>query len=144
MRKKLFLILIFACIGVTGEIIFTGLKYNLVLPLLHHEKINYALTGTSYIWMLFIYGAIPLLFPLIYKRIKQLHPAIRISVYAIICLAVEYLSGFILDIVTGDCPWRYTTGWHVNGYIRLDYFPVWLFFGFITEKIWLYLEKHVR
>lgn len=142
MRKKLFLSIIFACLGITAEIIFTGFKYNLFLPILHHEKINYALTGNSYVWMIFIYGAIPFLFPFVYTRIKNLHLIFRLVIYALICLAIEYISGWLLDLTTGDCPWQYTVGWHLNGYIRIDYFPLWIIFGFVVEKSWIYLNKH--
>lgn len=144
MRLKLSMILIFACLGITAEIIFTGFKYNLFLPLLHHEEINFSLTGTSYVWMIFIYGAIPILFPLIYFRIAGLNIIIRVLIYAVICLAIEYIAGFILDSITGACPWRYTEGWHINGYIRVDYFPFWILFGFIIEKTWLYFKKHLN
>jgi len=141
MKHKIFTAMIFACFGVTAEILFTGIKYNIVLPLLNHEKINYILAGQSYVWMIFIYGAIPFLFPLIYRRVHALHIILRIIIYASVCLLIEYICGWLLDVFTGDCPWRYTEGLHVNGYIRLDYFPAWLLFGYGVELLWRRLEK---
>lgn len=133
--------LIFACFGVSAEILFTGLKYNLILPLFKHENVKWDLTGTSYVWMFFIYGIIPFIFPIVYHKIKHLPILLRAIIYSIICLGIEYFTGFILDITTGNCPWLYTEGLHLNGYIRLDYFPIWMLFGIITEKLWRYLLK---
>jgi len=135
--------IIFACFGVSAEILFTGLKYNLILPVINKEEIQWGLAGTSYVWMFFIYGSIPFIFPLIYNKIKNINILLRATIYAIICLSIEYISGFILEILTGSCPWLYTEGLHLNGYIRLDYFPIWMLFGFITEKLWLYLIKTI-
>ena len=133
--------IIFACFGVSAEILFTGLKYNLILPLLNHESIKWDLTGTSYVWMFFIYGIVPFVFPMVYNKIKHVTILLRAIIYATICLGIEYFAGFILDITTGNCPWLYTEGLHLSGYIRLDYFPIWMLFGIITEKLWRYLLK---
>ena len=54
---------------------------------------------------------------------------------------VECSTGFLLEQITGKCPWEYTSGWHLLGYIRLDYFPSWLAFAFIIESLYLYLES---
>ncbi len=143
MGHKLFIAILFACFGVTAEILFTGIKYNVVLPLLNGEEINFVLEGTSYVWMIFIYGAIPFLFPPLYRRISNLHVVVRIIIYAVICLTVEFICGWLLDIITGDCPWRYTEGLHVLGYIRLDYFPIWMFFGFCVERLWRKLNNTI-
>jgi len=134
--------IIFACFGVSAEVLFTGLKYNIIL-LVFSGEIQWDLTGTSYVWMFFIYGSIPFIFPVIYHKIKNISILFRVIIYAIICLTIEYISGFILEILTGNCPWLYTEGLHLNGYIRLDYFPIWMLFGFITEKLWLYLIKTI-
>ena len=143
MQKKIIHSCIFACFGITAEILFTGLKYNIVIPLLHQENIQWSLIGTSYVWMFFIYGSIPFIFPFIYSKINTLHVLLRAIVYAIICLSVEYITGFAIDKITGSCPWLYTEGIHLNGYIRLDYFPLWTLFGILTEKLWLYIAKSI-
>ncbi|MBK7569080.1 MAG: hypothetical protein IPI31_14770 [Bacteroidetes bacterium] len=140
-RSSLIRAFIFACFGVSAEILFTGLKYNLILPLINHENIRWDLTGTSYVWMFFIYGIIPFIFPFVYNKIKNIHILLRAIIYAICCLSLEYFAGFMLDITTGNCPWLYTEGLHLNGYIRLDYFPIWMIFGLVTEKLWLYIIK---
>ena len=137
MSKRIFSCLLFACFGVTAEIVFTSLKYSLVLPLLHHEQMNWSLTGVSYFWMIFIYGCIPLDFAPVYKAVMKYPLFIRLLIYAATIFLVEYITGFILDITTGSCPWQYTTGWNVSGYIRLDYFPFWMLFGFLIEKLYI-------
>jgi len=42
-------------------------------------------------------------------------------------------------VTTGRCPWHYDSRWAVHGYIRLDYAPFWLIFGFIIETVYLWL-----
>ena len=43
--------------------------------------------------------------------------------------------------ITGKCPWEYTTGWHIMGYIRLDFTPAWMFFSFIIERLYWMIDK---
>ncbi len=143
MQSKLILSFLFACFGITLEIIFTAVKYNAFLPLIHGKPINWSLEGTSYLWMFFIYGAIPFIFPLVFNTLKKLHIIFRILIYGIIILAIEYITGAILDLVTGNCPWLYTEGITLNGYIRLDYLPIWIFFGFLVEKLWIRLNTYI-
>lgn len=103
--------------------------------------INWKLQGKSYIWMFPIYGLAGLLFPPILKYIGHLHFAIRAIIFAIGILLVEFISGALLDFFTGQCPWEYTTGWHVMGYIRLDYFPFWVIFAAFIDWIISILNK---
>lgn len=142
--KKITFAFLFSCIGIAAEILFTGIKYNIFLPLLHHETIHWALSGTSYIWMFFIYGAIPFVFPPVYQRLRHRPAVLRWAAYACICLSIEFICGGLLDLLTGACPWEYTTPYNIAGYIRLDYFPVWMLFGWGTEKIWLFLHTIIR
>ncbi|MFI5171800.1 MAG: hypothetical protein ACHQFW_05385 [Chitinophagales bacterium] len=141
MKKKFNQFLIFASFGITAEIIFTSLKYNVYLPIINKGKINWILEGTSYLWMFFIYGAIPFIFPPIHAKVKHLNFLLRTLTYALVILSIEFTLGFILDITTGNCPWFYTEGITILGYIRLDYLPVWMLFGYFTERLWLNVDK---
>ena len=144
MQSKLIQSILFACFGITIEIIFTAIKYNVFLPLINETPVIWILEGTSYLWMFFIYGSIPFIFPLVYNKIKKLNIIFRILIYGIIILAIEYLTGALLDLITGNCPWLYTEGITINGYIRLDYLPMWMFFGFLVEKLWIRLNTLLK
>lgn len=141
MHRKFLLAFVFACIGIAAEIVFTGLKYNVVLPLMQNTAVDFTLDGQSYIWMLFIYGAIPFLLPPIYKALHTFPLLVRLILYALICLSVEFISGYVLQLITGSCPWFYTEGITILGLVRLDYFPIWMIFGYFIEKVWLMLNS---
>jgi Putative ABC-transporter type IV len=85
------------------------------------------LRGESYLWMLPVYGAGGLL-------LERLHALLRRRGFGRTARAlcgtaaiygIEYVSGAALEQLTGDCPWRYRRGLHVDGYVRLDYAPFW-------------------
>lgn len=138
--KKLFLFCAFACVGITTEIFFTAITEN-ITAVQNGEGIDWRLMGFSYIWMFPIYGLAGIFFPLVLKYIGNLNVLIRASIYGIGILIVEFITGGLLDLFTGQCPWEYTTGWHIMGYIRLDFFPLWAGFGYMVERILKVLDK---
>ena len=143
MTKNVFFYVFFACFGVTTEVCFVAIRH-LISGVGYCEEPVWALTGKSYIWMIPIYMCIPLIGKLLFTYCRKMSRLIRISLYTLILLTVEFISGFILEILTGACPWLYTSGWHLMGYIRLDYIPAWMFFLFIVEYLYLYLEQELK
>ncbi|MDX2001280.1 MAG: hypothetical protein SFW35_02550 [Chitinophagales bacterium] len=143
MNDRLFLFLAFGCIGITTEIFFTA-SMDAKNALLAGQSINWRLMGQSYIWMLPIYGLAGLLLPIVYKRLQHLHVIIRMCLYALSIFTVEFITGWLLDMITGSCPWEYKTGLQVMGYIRLDYFPAWALFGFMIERIYILLSSKLH
>jgi uncharacterized membrane protein len=139
----LFLFAAFGCIGITTEIFFTAIV-DAITAVQQNEPINWRLLGTSYIWMFPIYGLAGIALPLIYGRLQKWPAALRWAFYGIAILAVEFVTGWVLDVTTGRCPWEYTTGWHIMGYIRLDYYPLWVGFGIMIERIYLTLSKKLH
>ncbi|GIV34444.1 MAG: hypothetical protein KatS3mg031_1979 [Chitinophagales bacterium] len=137
MSKYLFLFCATGCLGITAEIFFTAV-YDILQG---RAEIPLMLKGQSYIWMFPIYGLAGILFPPIIKRLKEWHVLLRMCLYATGILAVEFITGWLLDITTGQCPWEYKEGWHVLGYIRIDYFPLWALFGLLVEKTLRYLMR---
>lgn len=129
-----------ACVGMTTEIFFTAITDN-INRFQEGLPIDWRLKGQSYIWMFPIYGLAGLLFPIVLKFIDHLPAILRASIYGVGILLVEFITGGLLDLFTGQCPWEYTTGWHVMGYIRLDYFPLWAAFGYMVERILKILDK---
>ena len=124
---------LFGTLGLSTEIVFTAFL-KLYHMLLGNLLFNLKLEGHSYIWMFFIYGLAAILFPPVFKYISRFWLPFRLLIIATGIFLVEFITGWILDIATGQCPWQYTNKWNVCGYIRLDYLPVWILFGFILEK----------
>lgn len=143
MPKKLFLIIFFACFGITVEICFVAFS-NLINDTPFCGEPLWSLTGKTYVWMLPIYSLIPLLAGGIYNKISHWNLGVRLCFYTLLILLVEFIAGFSLEQITGKCPWEYTTGWHFMGYIRLDYTPAWMFFAFLVEYLYTYLDKHLK
>ena len=142
MKKKLFLYLFFGCFGMTFEVFFVAIT-NLFLGTPLFNEPLWSLTGKTYVWMFPIYVMIPVLFGLLLKYIKDKPLALRLIIYTLIIYVAEFSSGFLLEQITGKCPWEYTTGWHIMGYIRLDYAPSWLIFSFIIEKLYNYINEKI-
>ena len=106
-----------------------------------HTPIDWGFKGQSYIWMFFIYGLGALLFPLVHHHLKGFQLILRIFLIALGIFVVEFVTGFILDKVTGHCPWQYTNRWNIMGYIRLDFLPAWMGFGYLIERADELFEK---
>lgn len=141
MNQRLFLVLAMGCVGVTTEIFFTAIMHQIaVWP----DIENWRLEGNSYIWMFPIYSISGWAFPLLLPHIQRFPFFIRMLIYGIGILIVEFITGWMLDVFTGQCPWEYTTGMHILGYIRLDYLPFWMLFGGLVEKVIVYLMKISR
>jgi uncharacterized membrane protein len=141
MNQRIFLFAAMGCLGITAEIFFTAITAQInAWP----EIENWRLKGESYIWMFPIYGIAGWAFPIILPKIQHLHFVVRTLIYAIGILTVEFITGWMLDVFTGQCPWEYTTGWHVMGYIRLDYTPFWMLFGGMVERVIVFLQSLQR
>lgn len=115
----------YAMFGMVAEIFFTGLKRGIF------DK-DLTLKGTSYIWMFPIYGSM-LFLEFIHNIIEPHNFLIRGTTYAALIMLFEYLSGGLIKLISGKCPWNYTSKFAVKGLIRLDYFPIWFCFGLIFE-----------
>jgi len=140
MNKKLLLFFAFACVGITTEIFFTAIM-TVVESIMENETISWRLLGFSYIWMFPIYGSISFLAPIVLGFLSKYPLFLRLFLAALVIFTVEFISGFILDQLTGSCPWEYKHGYHVLGYIQLEYLPAWMLFAFMIEKIYTFLDK---
>jgi uncharacterized membrane protein len=125
----------FIIYGLTGwilEIMFTGTS-----SLLSGSPRLIAYTS---LWMFPIYGMAVLLEP-VHDRIRFSPWMIRGIIWAGIFFMIEYLSGWSLKTVLGVSPWDYTnrSAYSIDGFIRLDYLPVWFFAGLIFEKVHDYI-----
>jgi hypothetical protein len=137
-----FMIVGFACFGITVEVFFTAFTALFTQTPLCGKPLA-AMAGTSYVWMAFIYGLIPIFGILLHDKAKPIRIWLRLPMYVLIIYGIEFTSGYLLQYFTGDCPWHYTSGWNVMGLIRLDYFPAWLFFAGTVEQIYIFMNTRV-
>jgi hypothetical protein len=128
---KLIAFMLYGMLGVTIEVCYTA-----IVDLIEFwgPDMDLSLKGVSYIWMIPIYGSASFLFPLGYKLLKNWPRLLRYLSFGVGILIVELITGFVLEQSTGRCPWEYQTGWHLGGYIRLDYLPLWMLFGATLEE----------
>lgn len=88
------LFILFGLLGISAEIIFTSIKHQI-------KHSDYSFIGFSNLYMLIPYGLAPILFPHVFYYIQHLFILIRIIVYGVIILSIEYIAGFIIDFFTG-------------------------------------------
>ncbi len=103
---------------------------------------DWALRGYSYLWMLPIYGA-TVFFEPVHDRVRAYPWYYRGLIWLALIWVLEYVSGWFLSLLIGQAPWNYAakTKLHINGFIRLDYAPVWFAAGLIFERIHDYLDS---
>lgn len=113
-------------IGWSAELFFTCF-HNLAAT---NDK---RLIGQTSLLMFPIYG-FGALIPVISRYLKKLGLLLRGTVYAVLIFAMEYVSGSILRLFHA-CPWDYSQSrFHINGLIRLDFFPFWFLLGLLFEQ----------
>lgn len=140
MKKTVILIFSFICFGLATEVFFSAI-YDFFLMIQGKIPVNYRLMGYTYIWMIPIYGIIPVLFQLFDKILSNKTLLIRIFFGVIIVYIVEFCSGYIIEQITGRCPWKYTEGWHYKGLVRFDYAIFWAIFIYLIDIIYKYLNR---
>lgn len=93
--------------------------------------------GYSFLWMLPIYMLMIAIEPT-----KELMSSwgisiwIRALIYVLVLWGVEYFTGWLIEKISGRCPWDYSASkWNLHGYIRWDFFPSW--YGFMLFMDWL-------
>ena len=138
MKKKVFLFIVFGCLGISVEVIFTAFS-KLITELYSSKLVDFALLGNSYVWMFFIYGIGSIAFPVLYNLINHFHLLFRLLIYAIVIFIIEFLTGFLLDVIMGSCPWKYNGYFAICGYIQLSYVFFWMGFGYMVERIYIFL-----
>ncbi|MCW5908682.1 MAG: hypothetical protein KIS94_12540 [Chitinophagales bacterium] len=136
------MIIFFVCLGMTTEIFFTAFMALFTGKPVNNKPLV-ALAGTTYVWMAFIYGLIPIIAHYLYEKVKTQPFYNRIGLYVILIYTVEFISGYILKVTTGSCPWEYKTGWHIMGLIRLDFLPAWCFFAWMVERLYVFINNRV-
>jgi len=129
--KMLIRFIIYGMLGWCGEIIWTATREKL-----SGQERGWKLRGTTYLWMFPLYGLIAPLYEPVHNALRAWPWPLRGVVYMLGFWAVEYLTGWVLKRLIGVCPWDYSRArWHVHGFIRLDYGPVWFLVGLGLERV---------
>lgn len=142
MPKTILISLLFACIGITTEVVFTSFS-ALAASFFENSPISWALAGKTYAWMFFIYALIPFLFKLFKPVVSGKSFFYKVSLAVVVIYIVEFLSGLFLKLVLGSCPWEYTEGLHIMGLVRLDYLPAWLVFAALIISVYQLLDNRI-
>lgn len=126
--------MIFGISGWCAEILWTGF-----CALLAGDS---ALTAKTYLWMFPIYGMAAFAMPL-FLAMRRYCPLWQRAGFYVLCIfTVEFLTGWLLQAVTGVCPWDYGDRFFsVRGFIRLDYAPLWAVLGLVFEEMCLFLAR---
>lgn len=134
MKKTILLrkYIIYGLLGICLEVFWTGFKSLL--------NTDYTMEGTTYIWMFFIYGFAVFLEP-IHDRIREQNVILRGFIYMILIYIVEFITGWLLRIFIGVCPWNYIDSRSINGLITLTYAPLWFALGLFFEKVHDFLNS---
>ena len=124
---------IYGLFGWCAEVVWTGVVDN-VEAAMQGRPIDRRLTGKTDLWMFPIYASGGMLFEVAHRLIFSWQWYLRGLTYMTACFAIEYVSGWLIQIATGEIPWDYSDRrWHIHGLIRLDYIPVWFTMGMIFE-----------
>jgi hypothetical protein len=129
--------------GWCSEVLVTGLRS-------HGRDGNWRLTGTTYLWMLPVYGSAAVLFEPAHDAVRARDwpaPA-RGAAWVVGIYAVEAASGELLRRLTGEVPWDYTrprgskpVPWSWRGLVRPAYAPQWLAVGLGAEVLHDLLDR---
>jgi len=129
--------------GWCSEIVTTGVRSR-------GRDGNWRLTGTTYLWMLPIYGVAAVLFEPAYAeaRRRELSWPVRGAVWTAGIFAVEAASGELLRAATGEVPWDYSRPRgrkpqprHWRGVVRPAYAPLWFAVGLGMERLHHLLDR---
>ena len=127
----------FIC-GLTGwcmEILFTSAGCIF--------KRDRRLMGQTSLWMFPIYGMAAVIAP-VSRHLSSCPLLLRGAIYSAGIFTGEYVSGSFLK-KHQMCPWAYSRAkMNINGVIRLDYAPLWMFAGLAFEKILDAASPHGR
>lgn len=129
--------------GWCSEIVTTGVRSR-------GRDGNWRLTGTTYLWMLPIYGVAAVLFEPAYAEVtRRGWPwPVRGAAWTAGIFAVEAATGEALRTFTGEVPWDYSRPrgrqpepTHVRGVVRPAYAPLWFAVGLGMERLHHLLDR---
>ena len=95
------------------------------------------LVGYTYLYMFPIYGCAVFMEP-VFMLLHSTNFVVRGLIYMLCIFSAEYVSGYILERAVGVCPWDYSrVKYSVDGFIRLDFAPIWFAVGLWFEYVYI-------
>lgn len=133
LRRVAWRVLLFACLGLLLEVLFTAAWSGF--------EGDPTLRAHTSPWMMLDYGLLGLLIAPVSRRIGRLPLALRAAVYMAGIFAVELASGWLFDLA-GLRIWDYRSRpWNLGGYITLTYAPAWYALGLVLERLHAILDR---
>ncbi|HEU5034981.1 MAG TPA: hypothetical protein VFT62_09530 [Mycobacteriales bacterium] len=127
--------------GWCSEILTTGLRS-------HGRDGDWRLTGTTYLWMLPIYGVAAIAFEPAHDAARGWPWWQRALTWTAGIYAVEAAAGELIRALTGEVPWDYSRARgrkpepaHWRGLVRPAYAPVWFAVGLGLEQLHDLLDR---
>ncbi len=122
---------IYGLLGWCFEIVWTALTEKI-----RGTQRDWRLVGHTYLWMFPIYGLLAPIGEPVHNALRGYPWILRGVAYLLAIWAVEFVTGWLLKVLTGKCPWDYS---HLRGNFRgivaLEYAPVWFLFGLAFERV---------
>ena len=133
-------VLFYACLGVTGEVVFTAVAARLgfvVTPDLDDSeaRTGWRLKGHSFVWMLPIYGFGLLGFELVHDALRGEPWWIRGVVYVAALYVIELGASLVLIRTTGAHVWRWIGRGSLGGHVHLAMAPGWFALAMALEPL---------
>jgi hypothetical protein len=130
MRGKIARFVIYGLMGMCFEVFWSAIYFR-VTGLAN----NWNLTGHTYLCMFPIYGLVSPLYEPIHNKVRRWFWVFRAAIYAAGFMIAEYVTGGLIYLLTGHCPWDYSPWckYHIQGFVRLDIFWVWATVGMLLE-----------
>lgn len=113
-------------IGVVIEVGFTAISKFI-------RKKDVKMKGKTYLWMIPIYFIGGVCLNRLTEYSENHSMVVRMNIYGLANIGIEYLSGLVLHKIIGICPWHYRSKYSIHGYVRLDYYPFWVLLGLLFE-----------
>ena len=104
-----------------------------------------SLYGQASLWMFFVYGAIALFgLEWAYHRVRGWPWFLRGLLYAVVILAMECATGWVLLGVTGLKIWYYADRFAILTFTSLAIAPLWFVLGLMAENFHHIIDKLTR
>ena len=134
---------VYGLAGWCSEVLTTGIRSR-------GRDRNWRLTGTTYIWMLPIYGSAAVVFEPAHSAVRRRGWPwwLRGATWVAGIYAVEAASGEAIRQLTGEVPWDYSRARggkpvprHWRGLVRPAYAPLWFAVGMSMEALHDLLDR---
>ncbi|MDQ4144809.1 MAG: hypothetical protein M3198_13935 [Actinomycetota bacterium] len=125
-------------LGIGRTIVYTAIGFSteVAFSALHDAGRGRKVRMRTSPWMLPIYALIRPLYEPLHDRMRGMPVPARATVYGLGFMTIEYASGRALRALRGHAPWDYSYARrHLDGLVRLDYFPLWATGGLALESL---------